>query len=90
MTLKDIKKGEIFYESQSGMDYKCEALEDAQRVQEEKKDGHILKVRILQFASFGKLHVAPSDTEFFECLEPGGYGLRLYKEPQYHNPKIFS
>lgn len=74
MRVKDLKKGQIVYECQYGMNIRFTVLEDARRdiKPEEHKDGHSCRVSC-----------NGEERELFEALEVGAYGLRLYPEPQY-------
>lgn len=47
LRLRDIKKGDRFYENEFGCSVECEALEDAVRIEDEERGyyGHQLRVR---------------------------------------------
>lgn len=74
LKLKDIKKGQVFYESQYGQDIKMEALEDCRREDGPYVGGfgYVLKVKKIS-----------GEAEISEAAECNAYGLRLDTEPQY-------
>ena len=82
--LKDIKKGDIFWESDSGNNAELRALTDAYEVNSETQQGW--KVEVEAISINGK---PAGDTPWkepfslFECYEPGAYGLSLYSEKAY-------
>lgn len=82
--LKDVKKGDKFYECEMGMNARCEAQEDCREVDEPEllRKGYACKVAVQWLKKDGSLS-EPEVTEYFECYEPGAYGLRLYSSPQY-------
>jgi hypothetical protein len=74
--IKKAKTGDVFYESQYGQDIEMTALEDVRIEHDSKYNGggaYLLKVCIGE----GK------EIELMESFNCGGYGLRLYKQPQY-------
>jgi hypothetical protein len=71
--LKDVKKGDIFYECQYGINLKCTALEDCR----EEEDGYHCYC-LIDHETMKKPY-----TEMFESYNCGAYGLRLYTQPQY-------
>ena len=78
--LKNIKKGQVFYESHYGQDVEMTATEDCRLEDDENAAGnksYKLKVTLENGA-----------IEIMEAVDCGGYSLRLDTEPQYYNPKI--
>ena len=73
--IQTAKKGDIFYECQYGENIKMIALEDVRLVKDD------------VYAGGGgyELWVSTPDgnIELKQCVSPGAYGLRLYKEPAY-------
>lgn len=76
LNLKDIKKGQTFYECERGKNLKMVALENAHYVRRGMSDGYTCKVE-MEFG--GK----KTGLELYEAETPGAFGLNLYSEPQY-------
>ena len=76
MRLRDVKKGDRFFESDHGYDVLCAALGDAYEVDnpEQGQRGHGCVVYIE--AGAGAVQTGDTIT-MFECHDPGCYGLRL-------------
>jgi len=71
--LRNIVKGQIFWECQSGRNARCVALGNAEEEKRKNADiGHYLKV-----------YSNSETTEFFESNNAGGYSLKLYDSPEY-------
>lgn len=73
MYIKDLKKGDIIWECQSGYNIQMKCLEDVRIVHDEGKNGYACNV-ILKDDSI---------IELFESFDAGAYSLRLYDSPQY-------
>lgn len=73
LNIKNLRKGDIFYECERGFNIKMTALENSRRIKEPWKDGWTCKV----------LLDGGNTIEIFECINPGAYGLKLYWEKQY-------
>lgn len=71
--IKDIKKDQVFYECERGSNIKWVALEDCRIIDDPTRKGYVCRARDEE----------GDEMELFEAFEVGGYGLRLYSEPQY-------
>tara|TARA_R110000868_G_scaffold248674_1_gene505226 strand:- start:36 stop:314 length:279 start_codon:yes stop_codon:yes gene_type:complete len=74
LKLKNIKKGQIFYEADGGRDIHCEAMEDA---------------RIIDNIAYCNIKIDGDDNDIKEFgqnleYENSAYALRLDTERQYH------
>ncbi len=69
--LKDVKKGQILWECQSGFNIRVEAQEDARK----KDNGWACNMKLSR--NGGEI------LEYYWVQEYAHYGPRLYKEPQY-------
>lgn len=78
--LKDIKKGDVFYECVSGWNVKMEALENARRKIGKQKG---VTGELLQNGYACRVKTTEGKIEIYEHINPAGYGLRLYESPQY-------
>ena len=78
MKVRDLKKGMIVYECESGNNARLEVLEDAHRDIGEKRDGHSCLVRC-----------GEREFELFQDLTCHAYGPRLYAKPQYIGGRDF-
>lgn len=82
--LKNIKKGDLFWESDSGNNAHLKALTDAYEVNEDRKNGWEVQVEALEIN--GKpAKGTPWHEPFtlFEAYESHGYGPKLYSEAAY-------
>lgn len=78
LQISELKKGDKFAEYDSGCVAFCEALEDPRRVELPGKDGWEINVRIENKGKGGYY-----DTEFFESVNAGAYGLKLYAQSEF-------
>lgn len=72
--IQHIKKGQIFYESERGVDIVWQALEDCRTINKEGMRGYICKVK-----------GSNKEMELFEAFKCGGHGLKLYNITVYGN-----
>lgn len=83
--LKIIKKGDVFWECDSGNNAKMRALTDAYEVNNEQRNGWEIEVEALEVN--GKEVDAKSPWHepytLFEAYETHGYGLKLYRDNAY-------
>lgn len=80
--IKDIKKGQKFWESDFGNNAYMEALTDAYEVNTDSAKGWEAQVRALEING---REVPTNSTPYtlFEAYESHGYGPRLYSNPAY-------
>jgi len=76
LKISDIKKGDKFCEYDCGHIAFCEAMEDAIRVEAPTRDGWELPVKI-------EFRGTTSESVFFESVNAGAYGLKLYTENEF-------
>jgi len=74
--VKDITKGQIFTEFDMGTSVICEALEDAQRVDTDGKNGFEFRARVIKY-SYWEPEVNTS-IQYFESDTAGHYCPKLY------------
>lgn len=75
--LKDIQKGQVFYEQDGPFLAKCTALEDARRVIKPGQLRNGFECRVLVDVGDGEA----SEMTFYESVNAGGYALRLFDSP---------
>lgn len=91
MRLKDLKKGDTVWECEMGRNIQVTALEDAQYVEtpiimdgdkiiQHYNEGYSCRVEAC-WEGQGEKEIS----NFFESVDCGPYGLKLYKTPQYIN-----
>ena len=79
MHIKDIKAGQVFYESDMGTSVRLEALEDARFYDDPNASGGK--------AYAVKVKSSERELELFQAIEDYGYGLRLSPHPEYMRVK---
>lgn len=79
VSLRDVKRGDIYFESQGGQDAAFVALTDARRVQNDHENGYEVESREIP---------SGRPQRHYEHVRPGAYGLRLYSTPQYTRPDL--
>ena len=77
MRLKDVKKGDRFYETDYGISILVEALESAREVHDDESQRYGHECLVLLLSGVAPMFGADGTMTMFESHEPGGYGLDL-------------